>query len=528
MKSTTWTHNCLLWMVPWAVLLSCTGEGWVAAAKEPVSAPASRPAYQNALLCEVYGEISDVTLTALEHNFAAAQKMGADVVILKIDTYGGALTSALEMSQLIKRQSSPVVAWVNPKALSAGALLALACNKIVIAPHGMIGDCAPIVPGQTLEGVEREKGESPTRAEFRDSARRAGYNVPLAMAMVTGSDGFYLVARKDDPTVKKIVSPEEMRQLTGEEAESWSGPTSVPADEAGQWKLVKEVLAPKQLLTMHDDEAVEYGFAQAVVGDESQLRQALNVTGKITHVAPSWLETLAVWLGGSAVRGVLMGLFMLSIWIAFQTPGHGLPEVAAIVFLALVLIPPYLTGLANWVEIAMIVVGLILIAVEIFILPGFGVAGVTGIFLLLVGLVMTFVPLEPGRGMFSWPQMQQTWDHLINGTLIVLSSTLAAFFVGLVFMYYFPRTTISRLAIPLNPTADGTLTTAAGVLGSRVMEEARVGDSGAADTDLRPSGKARVNGKLLDVVAVGQYIPAGAKVRVVRVEPNRIVVEPIG
>ncbi|MEX0742435.1 MAG: hypothetical protein WD079_06525, partial [Phycisphaeraceae bacterium] len=156
----------------------------------------------------VEGLISDVMLMSMQRRTEMAEEAGADLIVYEIDTYGGLVTSALEISTFIKNVRTETLAWVNDKAISAGAIISVAADGIVMAERSRIGDAAPIMPGQQLEGTERAKQESPILEEFRDSALRNGYPVILTEGMVRLSPAIYQIENVDTGDVEYVYSTE--------------------------------------------------------------------------------------------------------------------------------------------------------------------------------------------------------------------------------------------------------------------------------------------------------------------------------
>ncbi|MGD2110398.1 MAG: NfeD family protein, partial [Phycisphaerae bacterium] len=204
----------------------------------------------------------------------------------------------------------------------------------------------------------------------------------------------------------------------------------------------------------------------------------------------------------------------------FHTPGVGVPGLVALICLAIFVGAPYLTGLANIWEILFIVVGLLLISLEVFVIPGFGVAGISGIILLLVGLIATFVPDLPNR-----PLYLPTLPSTINGIKIAVTTLVCSMAVSLIGMVmisrYLPRMPVLGNIVPENPTP------------SEVQVDdpyrglARVGDIGVSAGDLHPAGKARFGAQLVDVVTQGEYVDTGIRVEVIERRGNRVVVRAI-
>src|SRR5687768_5334821 len=236
-----------------AVCLALPAEALAASSSPPM-------ARERAVVVSLAGTVDDFNRDALQRRFEKARRLGAGTVILEIDTYGGLVSSALDISRYIKNQSDlHTIAFVNSKAISAGALIALACDEIVMTPSATLGDCAPIQAHpmggmHTMGEAERAKAESPVLADFEESASKNGYDPLLARAMVTVKTAVHYVENQATGK-KRFVSAEEYKTLTAPDA-----------GEGGGWKPVADVKNPvdsaETLLTVGTDTATRIGLAR--------------------------------------------------------------------------------------------------------------------------------------------------------------------------------------------------------------------------------------------------------------------------
>ena len=497
-------------------------------------------AYHNAVIITMIGEINDVTLRSLNDRLDVAKRdHNADLIFLEIDTYGGLLKSALAITARIREHDTKIVAYVNTKAISAGAMIAVACDEIVMEAGSTIGDCAPIMMGQKLEGTEREKVESPTRTEFRNSAERNGHNKLLAMAMVTDRIAVYKIARKDSPETVKYVDDNELRRLTGVRMDPDVG-LVMPGDgkssdedkdtRAYEWVFERTVVSEGELLTMTAQEAVEYGFAKGIVRGRGDLAARYGLSEVPPVLGHNWSQKLAAFLASMEVRSILMILLIVGVYLELNSPGIGAPAALAAVCLCLVLGAPYLTGLANMWEILLILSGVALLIIEVFVIPGFGVAGVGGIILILAGLMLTFVqePIEPKP--IPWPSWEMFAAGIQDGLVSLFVALVGSITVCVVLAKYFHRVPILRTL----QLSDGisVLTAeekAGGAFGGPPLGgsiQFKIGSAGVTESPLRPAGKARFGRELVDVVAEAQFVENHVPIEVVQVLGNRIVVRP--
>jgi membrane-bound serine protease (ClpP class) len=480
-------------------------------------APSGNAGGHKAVVITIDGQIDDYSKAALERRFEKARALNADTIILQIDTYGGLVTSALEMSRFIKRQNDlHTIAFVHDKAISAGAMIALACDELVMSPSATIGDAAPISISPTgglvgLGPAERAKVESPLLADFYESAVRNHHDPLLAEAMVAVGRVVYWV--EGPAGERKFVDQQAYDTL-----------------KAQGWKPVEGVPSPVDredtLLTVHTDLATKIGLADGVA-DNADALAASRSYQVLADLTPGGGEHFVNFLSGNVVRGVLLVVFLLSLYIGLHAPGHGAAEAVALISLGLLVGVPLLTGYAQWWEILAIFVGLTLLAFEIFVIPGFGVAGIAGIILLFGGLVMTFVGNAPGLpGLWELPQVR---DGVRNGVIVVVTGLIVTAVFGSMVRRFLPKVPFFRRLILATP-AGGPVTAAPGTDPHDTWPFA--GTIGVAVTHLKPGGSAEFpyadDRRTTAVISDSGYIEAGTKVGVIEARGNRVVVRPIG
>jgi membrane-bound serine protease (ClpP class) len=475
------------------------------------------------------GVVDDYNRDALFKRFAEARRLGAKVVILKLDTPGGLVTAGLDISRFLKQQDGlHVVAFVDDMAYSAGIMIGLACDELVMEPGSFVGDSAPIALDaggglQKIEGAERAKIESPILADFHDSAVKNGHDPLLAEAMVAYSRVVHWVEKPDAAdagAAESGASPPATRPAPG----------GRDVDEPG---VPRPIDGPDTLLTVSADVALKIGLAEAIVASPQVLASQRGYT-IVAELSPGTGERFVGVLAGTAVRGILLTVFLLSLWIALHTPGAGAAEAVAMIALGLLVGVPLLTGYAQWWEIAAIVLGIVLLALELFVIPGFGVAGISGIALLLGGLVMTFVGNAPGLpGTWRVPQM---WAGVQNGLLVVVVAFAASGLLALWLRRYLPKLPyLNRLVlqtpVPAGATVPGAPAVAGGGGSSAADAWPFVGTVGRAVSDLRPGGSAEFpyadDRRTAAVVSDSGFVPAGTKLAVREVRGNRVVVRPV-
>ncbi|MCC7145485.1 MAG: hypothetical protein IT443_03495 [Phycisphaeraceae bacterium] len=494
----------------------------------------------------IEGLIYDFTLESLQRLVERAKESGATAIAIELDTPGGILTSALKISRYLRGLDVPTVAWVHSEAYSAGILIAAAADGIVMSPASAAGDCAPIVPGTSLEPTERAKALSPLLSEFAASATRNHYDYVMFQAMCVLGVEVYQV-QHTQTNQRRLVNEADYKVMVDamdpsaaeRSLKSWLGldkdssdlskiSATVLPEERGQWKLIKKMHDGATLLTVDQSKAVDLGLAQtASISTDDDLQNYLQAKN-VLRIWPTWSERLAGWLTSPAVRAILILALLLGAYAEFQSPGLGLPGAVALLALIALIGAPFLVGLAQIWHLVLLLTGFILLMIEIFVIPGFGFVGVTGILLMLAGLVLAAVP-SSGSGPMPLPDpsmIRQLEASALWTTAAIVASMVGAYFLTKN-LKNIPG--LSRLVLRSASSSAGAtaIQPSEHVSGDEVLGgAARIhpGAKGRAVTPLHPSGGAEIGGFVVDVVTAGEWIERGKTVIVTSVEGNRIVV----
>ncbi len=391
-----------------------------------------------------------------------ATEANANAVILDINTFGGRVDAAVLIRDALLEAKVLTVAFINKRAISAGALISLASEKIVMADGGTIGAATPVqigAPGTAAQPVE-EKTVSYMRKEFRATAEQRNRPPLLAEAMVDAD----------------VVIP--------------------------------DVIEKGKLLTLTTKEALKLNLVDFQANSLEAVLQSLNLTdADIRYASETWAESLVRFLTHPVVSSLLMTVGILGIMLEMRVPGFGVPGTLGLASLALFFWGHGLVQLAGLEEFLLVGLGLILVGLEIFFIPGFGFAGILGILALMGGLGLSLI----GTG--------ATWDSLVSALGQVALSILVAIIATLILLRYFPRLPFGkRLILETNLEAQE------GYESSPAEDHRWKGKHGITVSDLHPSGIARFEGERVDVVSDGTFIPAGQPVEVVRIDGNRVVV----
>lgn len=450
---------------------------------------------------KVDGEL-DIGMKSLLRRAIDRAKADQSVLVIELDTPGGEIQLMFDLSQQISAAAKDgviTVAWVHDHALSAGALLAIACKKIYMTSTATIGSSTPVTIGPSgimsiPDEAVREKISSEMRATFRAFAANHGRPPALAEAMIDRHVGVRLV--RDEDGSERLITDVEW-----DDARMKGNP---PA-------LVRTIAASGELIALTGPEAVALQLADGVAETLDEVLAKVGARGALVQSIPrAQSEDLASFL--DSIRLLLLVGGLLALYMEFKAPGFSGAGVVAIVCFALLLFGRYLVGLADVPQIVAVAVGLVLIAVELFVLPGQLWAGLLGGALVIGGLAFA----QFGPGILEYPLARSS---ALDDALKLAASILAAVLMGYGLSRVLPKTPmVGRLVLEPTPVPIDTTTPriAAGELGSAV-------------TDLRPVGKVR-----LDSVSSSEYearssgiaIDRGARVRVVAIEGGRLVVEP--
>lgn len=393
-----------------------------------------------------------------------AKKSEATLILIEMDTYGGSVTDADEIRTMILESEIPVYVFINKDAASAGALISIACDSIYMAPGASIG-AATVVSG--VDGAAAmDKYQSYMRSMMRSTAEANGRDPRIAEGMVD----------------EKI----EIEGIT----------------KAGS------------VITFSVSEAIKHGFCEGEYKSIDEILKAQNLdTAEIIAYEEDIIDKIISFFLNPAISGVLILIIIGGIYFELQTPGVGFPILAAVVAALLYFIPYYLNGLAdNW-EILVFILGIILLAVELFVIPGFGIFGILGIVSILGGLVLGMLPNQDFN--FDFVPASQLFGALLTVILAALAS------VGLVF-WLTPK--INDWGAFSTITLSSTQESSEGYTSS-FYSNSLLGKEGIVHSRLRPSGRVEIDGEIYDATSRGDFIDQGEKIVVISTEGTSLKVK---
>ena len=549
---------------PHALVVAATDEtaddSIIDAGSQPVAVPAGRQATTVAVIT-IHGPIDGMTTRSLARRLALAEEQGADAVVLEIDTPGGDLMATFDIIEAIRSDAPPnTIAWIRPRAFSAGTIMALACREIVTTPTGSFGDAAPIqgmplVGLRNLPAAERAKIEAPLLSELVFDARRHGWDEKLVQAFVAVDLQLWLLRNRNTGEILFVDAaeyervfgtppantsldrlpaappPTEDQGLLGDPGpygtplqgvtpatpadrdaaiEQWQEMRSrrpvLDADDAADWENLGQIVTSDELLVVRADEAVAFGLSSSDrIANDADLRNFMGAT-EVIRLDESWSEGLVRFLTLWPVRAVLIAVMLVGFFIELSAPGYGIFGLVAVSALATLLGAPLLAGLSEWWTVVVVLIGIALVVAELFLLPGFGIPGLLGGLLLFIGLVGTFVSGDP----FA-PEMR---EELFKGIAATMAGGLAAAATSWIFWRTLPNNPLAqRIILAEEIGAPSASTFAAGASSSE--SPIPVGTIGVAATPLRTAGRVEIDDRLVDALSEDGYIEQGTSVRVV-------------
>ncbi len=464
---------------------------------------------RRAVIIELHEDINPLSGALLRRKFEEAVDSDVDVIILDIHSPGGYTSVTFEMMDMIlDAKDVETVAYIEKDAFSGAALISLACDKIIMFPGARMGDAGEIVMGE--DGAFRyteAKSRSAVAQKARDTAEATGRPVVLAEKMSDKDMVVFEATHKEDGRVRYISEKE------------WK--TLKDVDQLERGKPVSEA-GKEMFFTVNGRRAVELGMATQTIENREELADALGVQTPIPVKKRTWVDTLVLILNSGFVTFLLLVVGMIALVIELGAPGMGVGGLLSILCFGLFFWSRFLGGTAGWLEVMLFVIGLAFIAAEIFVIPGFGVAGVSGLVLTLGSLVMASRRvLIPATG--------EDMASLGMDAFTVLGAFMG-FLVALIFLanYIGQIPGLSRLTLKPQVAMSGA---AAVDTDSEEMlpgwQRVETGDIGETLSALRPSGKMQFGDHIVDVVTEGDFVDPGVSVKVIGKQGSRVVVRPV-
>ncbi len=425
--------------------------------------------------------VSSTTWLYIQKGFAEAESLGAENIIIEMNTYGGEVNFADSIRTKILNSEVPVWVFIDNNAASAGALISIACDKIYMRRGATIG--AATVVDQTGQKLP-DKYQSYMRATMRATAEAKG-----KVAVVNGNDTTYRWKR--DPLIAEAMVDERT--------------------------VIENVTDSGKVLTFTTNEAIEHNYCDGTAENIREIiKQELNEKPyELVKFQPTTWDNIKGFMTSPIFQSILIMLIIGGIYFELQTPGVGFSLIVAITAAVLYFAPLYIDGLAEHWEILLFFIGIALILIEIFAIPGFGFVGISGIILVVVGLALSLID----NFRFDFKHVQAT-DTIT--AFLTVSGGLLMSFGAIIYL----TSKIGSKGLLNKMALHTTLDNKDGYIGVPIEEAQVIGETGLVTTDLRPSGKVRINKKSYDAISENNdFIEKGNSVKVVRYEAGQVYVE---
>ncbi|WP_088655267.1 NfeD family protein [Geofilum rhodophaeum] len=431
----------------------------------------------------IFSNINSTSWVHTQRGFAEARELQAKAIIIHLNTYGGEVLFADSIRTKILNSEIPVYVFIDNNAASAGALISIAAKKIYMRPGANIG--AATVVNQGGEQMP-DKYQSYMRSTIRATAEAHGHDT-----LIAGNDT--ILQWRRDPRIAEAMVDDRV---------------SIPG-----------IIDSAKVLTFTTLEAMEHGYCDGIANNIEEVKAQIGMSdARIVSFRPTVFDGIKGFLTSPILRGILILLIIGGIYFELQSPGIGFPILAALIAAVLYFAPLYLDGLAaNW-EILLFIIGIALIALEIFVIPGFGVAGISGIVMAVTGLTLSLL----SNVVFDFSGVGD--GEFMEALLIVLGGLTG----GIVLTIYLSHKLVgaesgifSRLALQTSQDNDK------GYIGVDSQPRTLVGQTGSAATVLRPSGKVRINDEVYDARAMEGYIEKGDEIKVLSYSSGQLNVRKI-
>ncbi len=433
---------------------------------------------------DIHQEIGSTSWRFLQDGMHQARNKDADAIIIHLNTYGGMVLHADSMRTLILNSHIPVYAYIENNAASAGALIALACDSIYMQSGARMG--AATVVNETGQAMP-DKYQSYMRATMRATAQAQGSDTTITQ------QGDTIIAWRRNPIIAEAMVDERV--------------------------VIPHLSDSGHILTFTPDEAVANGYCEGIVESvEDMITRKLDIQQyTIEQYSPSLYDKIAGFLTNPALQALMVTLIIGGIFFELKTPGFGLPSAVALIAAVLYFLPLFISGTAESWELLAFVVGIILLIIELFVIPGFGVAGVSGVIFILGALILASL----NNIVFDFSFV--THIDISRSILTVLAGLVIAVVIVVWLSHRIgAKGILYRFALHAEQRNSN------GYVGVDTAPHSLVGSQGVAITRMAPSGKVLVNGDVYDAIALyGQYIDNNTPVTILRHENNQLYVTPI-
>lgn len=491
-----------------------------------------------------FKEISEQDRFFLKKTLKRAGKNNIKAVIFELDTPGGRIDIAMKYISILAKADVPVIAYLHPQGISAGAIIALAADRIAISPNGMIGDAMPIQIG--FGGIKPITEPPPVK---QPELKKKQPNGKKDKATELGSSAQQTVKAGKKPPVKAKQAPQRAKNLKEilkkleelKHKQQTTPSSSKAAKELAQQKfltvffkslqilaeknnrpvrVIRAMADPYQKLTLKDDgykhnkvspltlsakEAKKLNVVDYICANKEDLLEQLGLGDcKLKIIKKTPTEQVMGFLAHPAITAILLILGLLGIYVEIRTPGFGVPGILGVTALTLFFLGHVASGASDWGPMVIFCVGVMLIALEIFVIPGFGIVGILGILCVMISLFGAFGT-----------------ENIGTAVNIIGISILSAIAISvLLTIYVLPKSTLfKRITLSTSQNSN------AGYSAPHQEDESLLGKVGIVHSKLRPSGSVIIDGKHYDATATGEFIEQGIRIKVVSLTGFQLTVE---
>ncbi len=432
---------------------------------------------------DIHEEIGSTTWRYLQAGMRKAQENKADAVIIHLNTYGGTVLHADSMRTLILNSQLPVYAYIENNAASAGALIAIACDSIYMREGARIG-AATVVDG--TGNAMPDKYQSYMRATMRATAESHGRDTVITQ------QGDTVISWRRNPLIAEAMVDQSI--------------------------VIPQLCDSGKVLTFTAHEALKNGYCEGVVADlNDMIVSHLHISDYvIDQYKPSIYDRIVGWLTNPALQAIMVTLIIGGIFFELKTPGIGLPSAVACIAAVLYFLPLFISGAAESWEILIFVLGIILIIIEFFVIPGFGVAGISGIVCMVGALILvTLYNVEFDFSFVSGHDLSRSIYVVLSGIVVAVALLIyISHRIG-------SKGVLYRFALHAQQNSDE------GYVAVDKSATIAIGRTATTLTRMAPSGKIKVDGEIYEAISLyGQYIEANTAVRIEKYENNQLYVTP--
>lgn len=458
--------------------------------------------YKRAMVIDVEGPIFGSLKAYMNNRIESAKRAQVDVIIFRVHSPGGSLDDSIELCRTIGNIDwATTIAYVPQEAYSGAAIMVLGCDRIFMHPRAVLGDAGPIqLEGDAFRFVEQKRVSAiATVVGVLAAAKKR----PSALAEAMVDRKLTVFEAKDKQTGGRSYLTSQQIALKEFTDQYDIGP-AIP--ETGL----------DRFLTVSGTRAAELTMAEGIFDSEQAVMERLKFDN-LRQTKRTWVDGTVYFLNRPFVTGLLLLLGLVGLYLELTVPGISIAGLMSLVCFGLFFWSHALGGTSGWLEVMLFALGVSLLAMEIFVLPGVGLFGITGVVMVVLSLIMASQD-------FVFPQTAVQWTTLRNNLLMVLgalATVVIALIIQITYFEWIPGLGRLRLEAP-----DASLGSGAGSLAidNNTPELPNVGAQGLAESVLRPAGKVRFEGQLIDVVTEGDFLDPGTQVEVVKREGNRIIV----